>query len=372
VQAPSSVVDLARQLIAIPSVNPTGDPGTVHTGELAVAEFLKDFLTLAGAEVTLEEVLPGRPNVIARFPTDRPGKPVLGFAPHTDTVGVGGMKIDPFAAEIKNGRLYGRGSCDTKGPMAAQLWALWQMRDQLASLSHEIVFLGLMDEESGQTGAAAAAQSVPLDFVLVGEPTSMEIVHTHKGSLWLEVTATGVASHSSRPDLGRNAIYAISCVIQHLETVVIPRLSLKTHPILGSPTLSVGMIRGGSKINVVPDSCWLQVDVRTIPAPGDLFAELRSEITAIAPGIEVSLLRHAQPLDVAPDHLIIQKWKNLGSPLAGAPWFCDAAVFASHGTPAVALGPGSILQAHTADEFIEISEIKAGANLFQAFLESLR
>ena len=158
-----TVVDLARELIAIPSVNPAGDPGTNHTGEAEIAAFLSDFLRSIGAKVSLVEVLPGRPNVIGRFRSNSTEKnpipkPRLAFAPHTDTVGVSGMRVPSFSGEIREGRLYGRGACDTKGPMAAQLWALWKMRDQLADLSHEIVFLGLMDEESGQAGAIAAAE----------------------------------------------------------------------------------------------------------------------------------------------------------------------------------------------------------------------
>ncbi len=369
--APESLVDLTRQLVAIPSVNPAGEPGTDQTGEGAIANFLADFLKLAGAEVELSDVLPGRPNVIARWPTVGK-KPRLAFAPHTDTVGVGGMTVDPFGGEIRAGRIHGRGASDTKGPMAAQLWALWEMRDELARLSHEIIFLGLMDEEAGQTGAAAAANSGLADFVIVAEPTNMTVVHTHKGSLWLEITTHGIAAHSSRPELGRNAIYEMARVVQAIETQIAPALALRSDPVLGSPTISAGVIRGGQKTNVVPDFCRLEVDIRTIPGMDDFLPAFAREIEKAAPSATVSVGKEALAFHTGVDHPLIVKLGKLGCAPAGAPWFCDAAVFAAAGIPSIAIGPGSIQQAHTADEFIEIAELERGAAVFREFLVGLR
>src|SRR4051812_44601211 len=121
---PASAVELLQSLVRIPSVNPAGDPGTDKVGEQACAEYLVEILRDLGADVTLREVLPGRPNVVGRFPSDRPGKPRLLLAPHTDTVSVAGMTIDPFGAELRDGKIWGRGACDTKGSMTAMLWAL--------------------------------------------------------------------------------------------------------------------------------------------------------------------------------------------------------------------------------------------------------
>ena len=149
--------DLLSELIRIPSVNPDGDPGTDRVGEKACAEFTGQYLRQAGAEVRYDEVLPGRPNVVARFPADRPGKPRLLFAPHTDTVSVTGMTINPFGGEQHQGKIWGRGSSDTKGSMAAMLTALNNRRATLAGLSHEIWFAGLMGEEAGQHGSKALA-----------------------------------------------------------------------------------------------------------------------------------------------------------------------------------------------------------------------
>ncbi len=367
-----SVLDLARQLIHIPSVNPAGDPGTDQTGEGKIAEFLADFLTETGADVSLVEILPGRPNVIARFPSNSTQKkPRLAFAPHTDTVGVSGMEVAPFGGEVRDGRLYGRGACDTKGPMAAQLWALWQMRDQLADLSHEILFLGLMDEEAGQAGSIAAAANDLADFVIVAEPTSMDIVHTHKGSIWLEITTHGVAAHSSRPELGSNAIYDMARVLRCIEERIAPGLAVEFHPILGAATISAGVIRGGQKINVVPNLCQLEVDVRTIPGMETFLAELTHQIQLICPTATVTVSKQSPALHTEVGHPLIANLMELGSKPVGAPWFCDAAMFAAAGIPSIAMGPGSISQAHTANEHIEVAELERGAAIFQQFLASL-
>ena len=203
--SPRSVEELAQALVRIPSVNPDGDPGTDRTGEQACAEYLADFLRELGAETALHEVHPGRPNIVARFPCVA-GKPRLLFAPHTDTVSVAGMSIDPFGGEIREGKLYGRGASDTKGPMASMLWALHECRGILPELTHEIWFAGLMGEEAGQDGAKALAERERFAFVIVGEPTNLEVVFKHKVDVTARISATGRAAHSSCPERGENAI----------------------------------------------------------------------------------------------------------------------------------------------------------------------
>ncbi|MDX2080847.1 MAG: M20 family metallopeptidase [Terrimicrobiaceae bacterium] len=365
----SPVVSLTADLVRIPSVNPDGDPGTGETGERACAEKIAEILTPVAANVELREVLPDRPNVVARFPSGRPDKPRLLLAPHTDTVSVVGMTIDPFGAEIRDGRLYGRGATDTKGPMAAMLAALIECRDILPDLSHEIWFAGLVGEEAGQHGAKALAAEEHFDFVIAGEPTDLQTVHTHKGSQWTQLRTRGHAVHASRPDEGENAIYKMVRAISAIETDVATELRLLQDPVLGHATVSVGVIRGGSKVNIVPDECLASVDMRTIP--GQPPGLLERVVLKAVPDIEFTVTR-AAPLQTAPDHPLIRQLAALGARPVGAPWFCDAAVFGSQGCPAVALGPGSIAQAHTADEFIELADLEAGATFFTRFLQSLR
>ena len=185
---PQTVVELLQDLVRIPSVNPHGDPGTTETGEARCAEYAARFLEECGAHAELREIHEGRPNVIGGFPSDAPGKDIIVFAPHTDTVSVAGMTIGPFSGTESEGRIWGRGASDTKGPMAAMLRALFEMRDEIPKLPYEIRFAGLMSEEAGQDGSKAYSAELrkELDatagrraFALVGEPTCLDIVHAH-------------------------------------------------------------------------------------------------------------------------------------------------------------------------------------------------
>ncbi len=364
-----TATEIATELVRIPSVNPDGNPGTTETGEAACAEWIAGFLREAGADVELREVLPGRPNVIGRFPSDSPGKPRILFAPHVDTVSISGMTIDPFCGELRDGKLFGRGATDTKGPMATMLWALREASPWLSGLPYEIWFAGLVGEEAGQPGAKALAAQEAFDFVIAGEPTDLQVVHTHKGSFWLGLRTTGVAVHASKPEQGENAIYKMCEAISCLREEVIPELEKLSDPVLGRPTLSVGTIAGGSKINIVPDTCEANVDMRTIPGQDTSFVStlLRRRV----PDIEISV-SGSTPLFTDPGHPLIAKLESCGAGLAGAPWFCDAAVFAERGCAAIALGPGSIAQAHTCDEFIQASDLEDGARFFLKFLNALR
>ena len=359
---------LLGELIRITSVNPEGDPGVPNPGEAALAEFLEKYLRSLGAETFLKEVLPGRPNIVGRFPADRPGKPRLLLAPHTDTVSVVGMTIDPFSGEVREGKVWGRGASDTKGPMAAMITALDRSRELLPFLSHEIWFAGLMGEESGQYGAKQLASEEIFDFVIAGEPTSLKTVHAHKGSLWVTLTSHGKAVHASAPERGENAIYTMSGAIERIRAELIPQLDRFTHPLLGRTTLSVGTIRGGSKTNIVPDHCQATLDIRLVPGVDP--EEVVKLLGKAAPDLELSW-QSSKPLFTEPSHPLVQKLSSLNATPVGAPWFCDAAVFSAQGMPSVALGPGSIEQAHTADEWIKVSDLEAGADFFERFLRGL-
>jgi acetylornithine deacetylase/succinyl-diaminopimelate desuccinylase-like protein len=371
-RAPDSVVELLQALVRIPSVNPSGTPGTAEVGEQRCAEFLLEHLRGLGAEAELRAVLPGRPNVVARFPSDRPGKPRLLFAPHTDTVSVAGMTIDPFGGEVRDGKLWGRGASDTKGSMASMLWALGEKRDSLATLGHEIWFAGLCGEEAGQQGAKALAAEERFDFVIAGEPTGLDIVHLHKGCTHLLLRAHGKAVHAARLELGENAIEKMMDALQWVRAELRPTLAACTHPVLGPSTVSIGTIDGGSKINIVPDLCEAAVDIRTVPGAdcAAVLAGVAAQLGQRVPGLEVTLTQ-SPPLDTPREHPVIGVLESLGARCVGAPWFCDAAVFARQGVAAVAMGPGSIDQAHTKDEWIAIAELERGAEFFGRFLAAL-
>ena len=370
--APSTVVELLQALVRIPSVNPHGDPGTDGIGEQRIAEWLAEFLGALGAHVELREVLPGRPNVVARFPSDRPGKPRILFAPHTDTVSVGGMTIDPFGGELRDGKIWGRGASDTKGSMASMLWALRAMRDRIPALGHEIWFAGLMSEEAAQHGSKALASEERFDFVIVGEPTGLDVVHTHKGSAFLTLRTHGKSAHAARPDLGENAIDKMLAVLAVVRTEFAAEFAAQHHPVLGASTLSIGTIRGGTKTNIIPDSCNASVDMRFVPShyrPG-IIAHFRERLRRVCPDVEVSA-DAAPPLYTDPAHPLIAMLGECGAKPIGAPWFCDACFFAEKGMPAVALGPGSIAQAHTVDEFLAVEDLERGVEFFASFISKL-
>jgi acetylornithine deacetylase/succinyl-diaminopimelate desuccinylase-like protein len=369
---PANVVELLQALVRIPSVNPEGDPGTDGTGEARIAEYLADYLRTLGAHTELREVLPGRPNVVARFPSDRPGKPRVLFAPHLDTVSVLGMTIDPFGAGLRDGKIWGRGACDTKGSMATMLWALREMGGRIAALDHEIWFAGLMSEEASQHGSKALAREERFDFVIAGEPTGLDVVHTHKGSAFLFLRTHGRSAHASRPELGENAIAKMLDVLEVVRTEFAAEFATQCDPVLGSSTLSIGTIGGGSKTNIIPDSCEASVDMRFVPShyrPG-IIDEFRDRLRRVCPDVEARGTP-APPLYTDPSHPLIGKLAECGSKRVGAPWFCDACFFAERGMPAIALGPGSIAQAHTEDEWIAVDELQRGAEFFGKFLSKL-
>jgi acetylornithine deacetylase/succinyl-diaminopimelate desuccinylase-like protein len=374
-RVPATVTELLQHLVRIPSVNPDNDPGTAATGEAAIADFLAGHLTGLGATVTLEEILPGRPNLIARFaPLD--GRPRVLLGPHLDTVGVAGMTIDPFEAAIRDGRLYGRGASDTKGPMAAMLWGLQQNREHLAGAPVAVDFVAFMAEESGQWGSKDFARRHAADyqFGVVGEPTGLDIVHTTKGSLWATLVAHGRAVHSSMPERGDNAILKLARALAAVDDQFKQLAPRYAHPVLGLPTLNVGTIRGGSRPNIVPDFASAELDIRITPglaAAGGALALLESILTDLP--VAISNPHENPPMETPADHPGV-RWlqrTRAASRAVGAPWFSDAAHLSAAGLPSVCLGPGTIQQAHTADEFISLADLDAGAEFFTRAIAGL-
>lgn len=374
---PADVISLLQHLIRIPSVNPDNSPGTGQTGEAALADFLAAWLEAIGAEVILAEVQPGRPNLIARFaPLD--GRPRILLGPHLDTVGVGGMTVPPFGGEVADGRIWGRGACDTKGPMAAMLWALRSHRELLADLPVAVDFVAFMGEESAQLGSKDFVRRHGADysFAVVGEPTSMQVVRVTKGSLWATLRATGKAAHSSQPERGENAILKLTRALDTLDHHLGHALAAFTHPMLGRSTLNVGVIRGGARPNIVPDCAEAEIDIRITPdlaAAGGARRLLQELIDDHALPVTIVEVHENPPMETPASHPMVQRLLAVDerTQLAGAPWFSDAGHLATGGVPSICLGPGSIDQAHTVDEFIEVAELTRGTAYFEAFIRQL-
>jgi acetylornithine deacetylase/succinyl-diaminopimelate desuccinylase-like protein len=374
---------LLAELIALPSVNPAFVPPDAasarqarHFGERNVADFLAATAARAGLEVEFQKVFSGRSNLVARLlPRNKIRRTIL-LAPHLDTVGADESQ---FVPRRKNGRLHGRGACDTKGSVAAMLTALCELtKTKSRPQETEIVFAGLVDEENAQAGSRAlSARGFKADLAIVGEPTRLQVVTAHKGSLWLRLETRGKAAHGATPQLGRNAVHEMARIVDVLETSYAARLRKRKHPLLGMATVTVGMICGGAQPNIVPGRCAITIDRRTLP--GETEAGVRREIAAflstenLSAKISSVKLAPCLPLETSPSLPLVRQFlRSAGQPKpAGVDYFCDAAVLAAGGIPSVVFGPGDIAQAHTADEWISLASLERGKNLLLNFLKSL-
>jgi acetylornithine deacetylase/succinyl-diaminopimelate desuccinylase-like protein len=368
---------LLAELIALPSVNPAFlPPRHPFAGEKNVADFLAATAARAGLEVEFQKVLPGRSNVVARLLPRNQIKQTILLAPHLDTVGADGTKFIP---QRKNGRLHGRGACDTKGSVAAMLSALVELADsKTRPLETEIVFAGLIDEEHAQAGSRAlVAGGFKAELAIVGEPTKLQVVTAHKGSLWLELAAHGRAAHGATPHLGKNAVHEMARIVDLLETDYAAQLRRRKHKLLGTGTVNVGTIYGGTQPNIVPERCTIAIDRRTLP--GETEFSVRREIAALLQAKKMSAkisstkLAPALPLETDPRLPLVQAFlrANRQKRPLGVDYFCDAAVLAAGGIPSVVFGPGDISQAHTSDEWISLVALERGKNLLLNFLKSL-
>ena len=377
---------LLAELIALPSVNPAfasagasarpARAGGSNYGEKNVADFLASLAADAGLDVELQTVLPGRANLIAHLLPAGKIKQTIVLAPHLDTVGADEGQFTP---QRKNGRLYGRGACDTKGSVASMLSALCEVAAAKSRPREtEIVFVGLIDEENAQAGSRALATAgFKADLAIVGEPTKLQVVTAHKGSLWMRLETNGRAAHGATPQLGKNAVHEMARVVEVLETDYAAQLRRRKHPLLGSGTVNVGKISGGKQPNIVPDYCEILVDRRTLP--GETEFGVRREMTARLKAKKLSARISSDKsvpclaLETNFKLPLVQQFfraVNQSKPV-GVQYFCDAAVLSAAGIPSVVFGPGDIAQAHTADEWISLTQLERAKDLLVRFLNSL-
>jgi succinyl-diaminopimelate desuccinylase len=373
----SKTAKLLRELIALPSVNPAfAPPRDKRAGEQRMAEFLAATAAKAGLDITLERVLPGRPNLLARLLPSGPVRRRIVLAPHLDTVNATEEQFTPRAS---NGRLYGRGACDTKGSVAAMFMALCELAsEKLRPAETEIVFAGLIDEEDGQAGSRAlAANGFKADLAIVGEPTGLRVVTAHKGSLWLQLETHGKTAHGARPELGRNAVHSMARIVDLLQTEYASDLRRRRHPLLGHATVSVGTISGGTQANIVPDRCAILVDRRTLPTETEA-GVIREMLTLLRKRKLSATFTNSKaaaclPLETNVQLPLVQQFcESAGQrKTVGADYFCDASVLALGGIPSVVFGPGDIAQAHTADEWVELDSVERAKDMLLRFLKGL-
>jgi acetylornithine deacetylase/succinyl-diaminopimelate desuccinylase-like protein len=374
-----NAVKLLQDLIALPSVNPAFLPEhDPRGGEQRVAEFLAATARRAGLDAEMDEVFPNRANLLIRLlPAGRIRQRVL-LAPHMDTVGV--SSDEQLCPVRKGGRIYGRGACDTKGSVAAMLAALLALAKATQRPAHtEIILLALVDEENGQTGSRhLVARGFRAELAVVGEPTQLRVVTAHKGDLWLQLETRGLAAHGSRPELGRNAVHLMARIVHLLETGYARQLRRRRHPLLRHATINVGTIAGGRQPNIVPDRCVIRVDRRTVPGERD--SAVKEELLRFIRrhGLSASLIdtkseEPAPPLETDRHLPLVQQFLRCArqSKPAGVDFFTDAGVLAAGGIPSVVFGPGNIAQAHTAEEWVAVSQVERAARLLQRFLQTL-
>ena len=356
---------LTRALVQVDSRNPdlvAGGPG-----EGPAAALLADVLRAWGFRVELQDTAPGRPNVLARI--GDPSGGTLMFNGHLDVVGTEGMVHPPFAAEERDGRLYGRGSADMKGGVAAMCAAAVRAFD--AGLRSEILIAAVTDEEWASLGThALVAAGIGADAAIVTEPTRLAIMPAHRGFAWAEVTIHGRAAHGSRWDVGIDAIRHAGLLLAELDRIETTELPRRQHPLLGRPSLHASTITGGTGNSTYPDRCVLGVERRTIPGEtGDDFVlELEGACARVREAkpefrADVRLSLAAPPSDVQPGAPVVQMLaaalRDASAPvrIEGMSAWTDVAILNAAGIPAICFGPGDIALAHAAEEWVPLEEI---------------
>jgi succinyl-diaminopimelate desuccinylase len=367
-----SSVELTQDLVRFKTINPPGD-------ERACAERLASLLEGARFAVDLIPFGDRRAQLVARIGGASRRLPI-GFTGHLDTVPLGAQpwSVDPIAAEIVDGKLYGRGSSDMKSGVAAFVAASVALADKLAG-TPGVVLLITAGEETGCTGAAALARAAaPLPQVgalVVAEPTGNQALVGHKGALWLEAVTKGVTAHGSMPEKGINAVHKAARAVMALQDF---DFNFARHDVLGSPTLNIGTIYGGLNINSVPDRAAIGIDIRTIP--GQSHAKIRDQLASyLGDDVDVGTLLDAESVWTSPDDpwireifRIARDVAGFGDEIAAAPYFTDASVLtpAIGAPPTAIIGPGELALAHQTDEFCFVSRIEQATEIYSRMIRS--
>jgi acetylornithine deacetylase len=370
------VVDLLRHLVAIDSVNPSLVEG--GAGEAAIAHFIGEWMRHAGFDVRVDEIAPGRVNVVA-VAEGVGGGPTRMLCGHTDTVGVDGMAA-PFAPDIRDGRLYGRGAQDMKGGVAAMMAgaAAWLTAGRRGS--GRVIVAAVADEEYASIGAEAVAREWRADEAVIPEPTDLDLGVAHKGFSCAEVIVHGRAAHGSRPADGRDAILRMGRLLNRIEARDQNLRKTHAHVLLGAPSMHTGTIRGGSSLSTYPAECVLQVERRTIA--GERTSVCVEELEQMAAALraedpefecEVRQLLARPPYLVSPDADVLHSLgaavtQRFGSrPVTGLSYWTDAAILGEAGTPTVIFGPrGAGL--HGVEEYVELDDVIGCRDVFASWL----
>jgi acetylornithine deacetylase len=355
---------LLRDLVAIDSVNPSLVPGAA--GEGAIADLIARELAGIGLGVERQEVRPGRPNVVGVLEGRAPGRSLM-LCGHIDTVGVEGM-ARPFDPVIREGRLYGRGSQDMKGGVAAMIGAVRDLA-QAGLERGRVIVACVVDEEYESIGAEALVTKWRADFGVVTEPTDLQIAIGHKGFAWVEIETAGRAAHGSRPRDGRDAIARMGRVLGRLERLDRDLQSRAAHPIMGTGSLHASIIRGGRELSSYPDRCTLQIERRTIA--GESQESALGEVVAILDDLrkddlefegQARAMFSRPPYEIDGRHELPQNLRRAAAetgrdaPFTGMSFWTDAAVMGFAGISSVLFGPGGA-GLHSTEEYVNLEDV---------------
>jgi len=366
---------LTAELVRLDTRNPSLVPDA--PGEMAAVRMLSELLPGWGFRVQVQDVAPGRANLLARIGPE--GGRVLMFNGHLDVVGTEGMTHPPFEPLERDGRLYGRGSADMKGGVAAMCAAA--ARAAAGGLEGELLVACVADEEYESLGTRALVQSGErAEAAIVTEPTGLAICPAHRGFVWLEIAVHGHAAHGSRFDIGVDAIRHAARVLVELDRHEREVLVRRTHPLLGRASLHASTVEGGVGWSTYPERCVLRVERRTLPgeSASDAVREVETAIARSRDAIpelraEVVVVGSQAPSDVAPDAPVVESLRrslvSSGEEIRveGLSAWTDAALLNEAGIPAICFGPGDILLAHAAEEWVPLDEIERVTRVLEQF-----
>ena len=373
----SPLIQTLASLVGINSVNSSYDGGP---GEREIAAWVRTFFEQRGIEVSEQEVFPGRPNVIARLPGRDASRRVI-LEAHTDTVSVLGMSIPPFEPRVEDGKMFGRGSCDTKAGLAAMMHAVASLHEDGIQPPCEVWLAAVVDEEFSYRGVVKLCEGLTGHAAIIAEPTGLRAVIASKGVLRWRIVVRGKAAHSGKPHLGVNAITHMARVVLALEEDH-QSLAARVHPLLGPATVNVGMIHGGTQVNFVPDTCAIEIDRRLLPGETvaavlahyqGLLDALRAQHPTLDAVMEPPMLTD-EALETAaasaPAQLASTLLAEMGldRELCGVPFGSDASKLSRQGIPSLVFGPGSIDQAHAAVEYVDLAEVERAFEFYRNFI----
>jgi acetylornithine deacetylase len=361
---PDPCISLLRELVAIDSVNPSLVPGAA--GETQIAEAIASRMRELGLDVRIQEVAPGRPNVIGVLDGTEPGRSLM-LCGHIDTVGVDGMDR-PFDPAERGGRLYGRGSQDMKGGVAAMIDAARLARAR-GFRKGRLIVAAVVDEEYASLGADALVAEWTADAAIVTEPTDLQIGIGHKGFAWAEIEPRGRAAHGSRPKDGRDAILRMGRVLHRLEQLDRELQGRSAHPIMGTASLHASVIDGGRELSSYPDRCRLQLERRTVAGESgetcadeieQILAALRDEDPEFDAAAKLTFSR--PPYEIPAGHDLPGALTQAAEAAGAAPkrigmsFWTDAAILGGSGIPSVLFGPGGA-GLHSTEEYVDVADV---------------